>query len=187
MLSANINIVLTIRWTLFSMLAIFNLCNPSKSLSGHYDHFHLIPKETKTEVTEVGAPEWLSWSSVQLLISAQVTIPGSWDQALHQALYWAWSLLKILSLKKNNNNKAQKSRMITLLATRVKVWTQTIWCTSLCASSVHYTASQFKFECFCIYQLSGLYHPKTSNYLIFSVQSTFTCIPPCDLCIRFEK
>ena len=29
---------------------------------------------------------------------AQVLVPGSWDQALIQALHWMWSLLEILSL-----------------------------------------------------------------------------------------
>ena len=33
-----------------------------------------------------------------LLISAQVMIPGSWDQALCRTLHGAWSLLEILSL-----------------------------------------------------------------------------------------
>ena len=32
-----------------------------------------------------GAPECLSQFSIQLLVSAWVMIPGSWDQALHQA------------------------------------------------------------------------------------------------------
>ena len=37
--------------------------------------------------------------SVQLLISAQVMIPESWDQAPGRAWSrWTWSLLKILSL-----------------------------------------------------------------------------------------
>ena len=33
-----------------------------------------------------GTPGWLSQLSVRLLISAQVMIPGSWDQAPRQAL-----------------------------------------------------------------------------------------------------
>ena len=44
-----------------------------------------------------GTPGWLSWLNVQLLISAQVVIPESWDQALGWALHQAWSPLKILS------------------------------------------------------------------------------------------
>ena len=46
----------------------------------------------------MGAPGWLSWLSVWLLISAQVMISGSWDRAPHRALPWAWTLLGILSL-----------------------------------------------------------------------------------------
>ena len=41
---------------------------------------------------------WLSWLSVWLLISAQVMISWSWDQAPHWVLCWLWSLLGILSL-----------------------------------------------------------------------------------------
>ena len=46
----------------------------------------------------VGAPGWLSWLSIQLLISVQVMISPSWDGAPGCALCWAWSLLKILFL-----------------------------------------------------------------------------------------
>ena len=46
----------------------------------------------------LGAPGWLSWLSVRHLILAQVRISQSWDQALHQALCWAWSLLGMCSL-----------------------------------------------------------------------------------------
>ena len=45
-----------------------------------------------------GAPGWLSWISIRLLISAQVIISGSWDLALCQAPHSARSLLDILSL-----------------------------------------------------------------------------------------
>ena len=45
-----------------------------------------------------GAPGWLSWLSVWLLILAQDMIPGSWDRALRQAPRWEYSLLKTLSL-----------------------------------------------------------------------------------------
>ena len=38
-------------------------------------------------VLEIGAPGWLSWFSVRLMISGQVMIPGPWDQAPHWALY----------------------------------------------------------------------------------------------------
>ena len=48
--------------------------------------------------TSLGTPGWLWRLSVQLLISAQVTIPGLRDVAVCQALCWAWSLLKILCL-----------------------------------------------------------------------------------------
>ena len=44
------------------------------------------------------APDWLSQLSVGLLISAQVMISGSRDQAPCWTPYWAQSLLKILSL-----------------------------------------------------------------------------------------
>ena len=37
--------------------------------------------------SRLGAPGWLSWVSVQLLILAQVMISGSCDRALHQALH----------------------------------------------------------------------------------------------------
>jgi len=45
----------------------------------------------------LGAPAWLSWLGVWLLISAWVMISGSWDQALPRAPCWARSLLEILS------------------------------------------------------------------------------------------
>ena len=41
-------------------------------------------------------PGWLSWLSIPLLILTQVVIPGSWHQALGQALSCAWSLLETL-------------------------------------------------------------------------------------------
>ena len=34
----------------------------------------------------MGASEWPSWLKIQLLISAQVMIPGLWDRALCWAL-----------------------------------------------------------------------------------------------------
>ena len=37
----------------------------------------------------LGAPGWLSWLSVQPLISAQVMVPGLWDASLCQAPCWA--------------------------------------------------------------------------------------------------
>ena len=43
-------------------------------------------------------PRWLSQLSIQLLVFAQVMIPGSWDRAPCQTLGWVWSLLGILSL-----------------------------------------------------------------------------------------
>ena len=46
----------------------------------------------------IGASGWLSQLSIRLLILAQAMTPGSWDLAPHQSPYWAWSLLKILSL-----------------------------------------------------------------------------------------
>ena len=51
--------------------------------------------EIKTDIH--GAPRWLSRLGVQLLISAQVLIPGSGDQALRRGPCSAWNLLKILS------------------------------------------------------------------------------------------
>ena len=41
------------------------------------------------KMLSIGAPGWLSWFSVQLLISAQVMISGAWDQAPCQAPHWA--------------------------------------------------------------------------------------------------
>ena len=46
----------------------------------------------------IGAPGWLSCLSGQLLISAQVMISGSWDQAPYGGPHWMWSVLKILRL-----------------------------------------------------------------------------------------
>ena len=40
----------------------------------------------------------MAWLSIQLLILSQVVIPRSWNPALHWALHWVCSLLKILSL-----------------------------------------------------------------------------------------
>lgn len=36
------------------------------------------------------------WQEGRLQIGAQVRVPGSGDRALHRALRWAWSLLRIL-------------------------------------------------------------------------------------------
>ena len=49
--------------------------------------------QTWTQLAEISlikvhkGPRWLSQLSIWLLVSAQVMIPGSWDQALHQALH----------------------------------------------------------------------------------------------------
>ena len=45
-----------------------------------------------------GAPGWLSWLSIQLLVLAQVKTSGWWDRAQHQAPCWAWNLLEIQKL-----------------------------------------------------------------------------------------
>ena len=42
----------------------------------------------------LGEPGWLSTLSVQLLILAQIMMPGSWDGAPHWALRRVWLLLK---------------------------------------------------------------------------------------------
>ena len=39
------------------------------------------------ELRTTWAPAWLSWLSVQLLISTPVMISGSWDRASHLALH----------------------------------------------------------------------------------------------------
>ena len=44
-----------------------------------------------------GAPGWLSWLNVWLLILAQVMISQTWDQAPRWALHCVWTLIKILS------------------------------------------------------------------------------------------
>ena len=44
-----------------------------------------------------GAPGWLSWLSIRLLIWAQVMISRSWDRAPRWTPSRAWSLLGILS------------------------------------------------------------------------------------------
>ena len=49
----------------------------------------------ETKVNNAGAPGWLSRLSVGLLISAQVTISGLWDWALHWTPCWVRGLLKI--------------------------------------------------------------------------------------------
>ena len=57
------------------------------------------------------APGWLSLFSIRLLILAQVVTSGLWDPAPHQALHWAWSMLKILShtaTLENNTEVPQK-------------------------------------------------------------------------------
>ena len=59
---------------------------------------HKYSGEKSLEVPQLGAPGWLSWLSIQLLILAQVMTSGSRAQALHQALHSAKSLLEILSL-----------------------------------------------------------------------------------------
>ena len=45
-----------------------------------------------------GVPGWLSQLSIRLLISAQVMIPGLWDQSLCWALCCVWSLLRIFPM-----------------------------------------------------------------------------------------
>ena len=46
---------------------------------------------------QIGAPGWFSQLSVQLLISAQVTISGLWDWAVYWALHTVGNLFEILS------------------------------------------------------------------------------------------
>ena len=54
-------------------------------------HHHYIPAKSPSSH---GAPGWLSSLSGWLLISTQVMIPGSWDQALHWIPRSAGSLLE---------------------------------------------------------------------------------------------
>ena len=51
--------------------------------TGVSEHMHF----SLFKIEQTGAPGWLSRLSVQLLISAQVMIPRSWDQASQQALH----------------------------------------------------------------------------------------------------
>ena len=80
----------------------------------------------------VGTRGWLSLLRVQLWISAEVTIPGSWDQALPWALHRVWSLLKILapfapsllslSFRTKTKPKNNKGKTPTGLAGQVDSW-----------------------------------------------------------------
>ena len=97
-----------------------------------------------------GAPGWLSGLSVQLLISAQVMIPGLWDWAPCWALHWAWSLLKVpptlslcpsptrlnasaralyLSLKKKKKDKIRHSAsfLYKILVPESHLWSILLW------------------------------------------------------------
>ena len=69
--------------------ACFSLCPHPLMLRNKYN----LKKKKET----FGVPGWHSWLSVQLLVSAQVMVSGSGDQALHWALHSSWSLLKMFS------------------------------------------------------------------------------------------
>ena len=63
-----------------------------------FEHERWLNKININLKTSGGASGWLSWLSIGLLILAQVMNPRSWERAPHQALCWAWNLLKIFSL-----------------------------------------------------------------------------------------
>ena len=76
---------------------------PSSILSKHFFSIHSVSTFLDCSVEHLpsikvkrnlGAPGWLGWLGVWLLISAQVLILGLWIQALCWAQPWLWSLLK---------------------------------------------------------------------------------------------
>ena len=67
------------------------------SQSSDYLKFPISPELFEKKQT-LGVPRWLSQPHIQLLVSAQVTILGSWDLATHQKPCSVWSLTDILSL-----------------------------------------------------------------------------------------
>ena len=46
------------------------------------------------EEIESGVPGWHGRLSTRLSILGQVMSSGFWDRALHQALCWAWNLIR---------------------------------------------------------------------------------------------
>ena len=82
-----------------------------------------------------GAPTWascwLSWLSIQLLVSPQVMTSWVWDGAPRRVLCWVWSLLKILSL---SGAPGWLSRLNVRL--RLRSWSHCPWvrapCRALC-------------------------------------------------------
>ena len=70
-----------------SVLLVWNLIGILSSLSGPPLLMLSLPRiNIKKKMEQTGAPRWLSWLSIRLLILAQVMISRLWDWALHWAL-----------------------------------------------------------------------------------------------------
>ena len=68
------------------------------------------------------APGWLSRLSIRLLISAQIVILESWDQAQCWALWGPWSLLGILSLSASPLLTCSLSLSLKINIKKINAW-----------------------------------------------------------------
>lgn len=70
----------------------------------------------------VGAPGLFGWLSIQLLVSAQVAIPGPWDWAPRQAPWWQCQdcLGSSLSLSLSQKQKQNKNKQTPHLYSKVE-------------------------------------------------------------------
>lgn len=86
----------------------YNLASTLTSLTSNFQEHILLPQKSLPSLLRKlyiafkrgkrveGAPKWRSPLNVWLLILAQVTISGSWNWVLCQAMQWAWNLLKMI-------------------------------------------------------------------------------------------
>ena len=98
-----------------------------------------------------GAPGWFSQPSVQLLISAQVMIPGSWDRAPYWSPPWVWSLLKNLPLCASSQLIHSLSKKFFLI---FKKWSNS-WCVPGTLLDTGITTTNTAYSVSCSYLLSS--------------------------------
>ena len=94
----HVSFTTTLQWHFCHTLSLHYRCT---CISGCHSGFWLPVYQIFHKKYDFGIPGWLSWLSLQLLISAQVMILELWDWAPSWALHWAWTLLRVLFLSQS--------------------------------------------------------------------------------------